>query len=85
MSITMSTESDVIGEVRNQYERNGILLKSMMDSAADDTQSAAQSSGELVTQFAETAHDTAQETSGVVLDASGEVAKSARASAKRAL
>jgi hypothetical protein len=79
MSIISSTESDVIGEVRSQYERNGISLKGMMESAAEDAQSGVQ----LATGLAETMRDAAEETSGVVLDASGEVAKIARASTRR--
>ncbi|KND62472.1 hypothetical protein BVER_01697c [Candidatus Burkholderia verschuerenii] len=78
MSIISSTESDVIGEVRSQYERNGISFKGMMESADD-----AQSGVQLATSLAETTRDVTEETSGVVLDASGEVAKTARASTRR--
>jgi uncharacterized protein YicC (UPF0701 family) len=74
LSIITSTEADMIGEVRNQYERNGIKLKEMTETAASDIQQAAQSSGELVTNLA----DTANEAGGVVLDASGELAKATR-------
>jgi hypothetical protein len=81
MSIITSTESDVLGEVRSQYERNGITLDSVMESAADDAQASAQ----LVTNLADTTRDVAEQTSGVVLDASGEVAKTARASTRRAV
>jgi hypothetical protein len=85
MSIITSTESDVLGEVRSQYERNGITFKDAMESAADDAQRAAQSGGELVTNLAETTRDVTEQSSGVVLDASGEVAKTARASTRRAV
>jgi hypothetical protein len=78
LSIITSTEADMIGEVRSQYERNGIKLKEMTETAAGEMQQAAQSSGELVTNLADTATEAAQETSGVVLDASGEVAKTTR-------
>jgi hypothetical protein len=37
MSIITSTESDVLGEVRSQYERNGITFKDAMESAADES------------------------------------------------
>ncbi len=73
ISIITSTEADVLGEMRNQYERNGVSFKGMMDTAAEDAQRAAQSSGELVTNLA----DTAQETSNVVLDASSDAARRA--------
>jgi hypothetical protein len=78
LSIITSTEADVIGEVRSQYEQNGIKLKELSDSAAGDMRQAVQASGGLVTDLADTASEAVQDTSHVVLDASGEVAKSAR-------
>jgi phasin family protein len=85
MSIITSTESDMLGEVRNQYERNGISMKGMMETAAQDAQNAVQSSGELVTNLADTANQAAQDTSSVILDASGDVAKNTRTAARRAV
>jgi phasin family protein len=85
MSIITSTEADMIGEMREQYERNGISMGGMMQSAADDAQRAAQSSSGLVTSLADTANEAVQETSGVVLDASGEAARTAKTAVKRAV
>jgi phasin family protein len=85
MSIITSTESDMIGEVRSQYERNGISMKGMMETAVQDAQNAVQSSGELATNLADSASQAAQDTSHVILDASGDVAKNARATARRAV
>jgi uncharacterized protein YicC (UPF0701 family) len=85
LSIITSTEADVIGEVRNQYERNGIKLKEMADGVVEDVQSAAQSSTALVTDLADSANEAAHETSGAVLDASGEIAKTSRASSRRSV
>jgi hypothetical protein len=85
LSIITSTEADVIGEVRSQYERNGIKFKDMMDTAANDAQEAAQSSSALVTDLTNTANEAAQETSAVVLDSTGEVAKTARSNVKRSV
>jgi hypothetical protein len=85
LSIVKSTQDDMIGEARNQYERNGIKFNDMSKAAADDVQTAAQSSSALVTNLADSANDAARETSSAVLDASGEIAKTSRASAKRSL
>ncbi|SAK96419.1 phasin family protein [Caballeronia calidae] len=79
LSIITSTQDDMLGEVRDQYERNGIKFDDMASAAADDVETAAQSSGELITNLADTANDAARETSAVVLDASGEVVKTSRA------
>jgi Phasin protein len=68
LSIITSTQDDILGEVRSQYERNGVEFNDMAKVAADDLQAGAQSS---------------RETSGALLDATGEVAKTSRASAKR--
>ena len=83
LSIITSTQDDMIGEVRNQYERNGIKLNDMANAAAEDVETVAQSSGELVTSRADTASDAARDASGTVLDANGEIVKATRASAKR--
>lgn len=83
LSIITSTQDDMIGEVRNQYERNGIKLNDMANAAAEDVETVAQSSGELVTSLADTASDAARDASGTVLDANGEIVKATRASAKR--
>ncbi|MDR5807313.1 phasin family protein [Caballeronia sp. LZ019] len=80
-SIITLTEADILGEVRNQYERNGITLKGLFDTATNEAQetaqSAAQETGVVITNLAETASEAtqaAQETSGVILDASGDIA-----------
>jgi hypothetical protein len=85
LSIITSTQDDILSEVRNQYERNGIKFGDMANAAADDAQTAAQSSGELITNLADATNDAARETGGAVLDASGEVAKTSRATAKRSV
>jgi phasin family protein len=85
LSIITSTEADVIGEVRNQYERNGIKLKEMANGVVEDVQQTAQSSGELVTNLVESANEAARETSGAVLDASGEVARTTKSAARRSV
>ncbi|MDR5744845.1 phasin family protein [Caballeronia sp. LZ029] len=85
LSIITSTQDDMIGEVRNQYERNGIKLGDMAKAATDDVRTAAESSGELIANLADTASDAARDTSATVLDASGEIAKTTRASAKRSV
>ena len=78
-----STQDDIIGEVRRQYERNGIKFNDMSKAAADDVQTASQSSSALVMNLADSVEDAARETSGAVLDASGEIAKSSRTGGKR--
>ncbi|SAK94869.1 phasin family protein [Caballeronia catudaia] len=83
LSIISSTQDDIIGEVRSQYERSGIKFNGLAKVAADDVQAAAQSSGELVVNVADTANEAARETSGTVLDVNGEIARTARSSAKR--
>ena len=83
ISIVQSTQDDIIGEVRRQYERNGIKFNDMSKAAADDVQTASQSSSALVMNLADSAEDAARETSGAVLDASGEIAKSSRTGGKR--
>ncbi|WP_053570339.1 phasin family protein [Caballeronia cordobensis] len=83
ISIVQSTQDDIIGEVRRQYERNGIKFNDMSKAAADDVQTASQSSSALVMNLADSVEDAARETSGAVLDASGEIAKSSRTGGKR--
>ncbi|MFM0323573.1 phasin family protein [Caballeronia glebae] len=83
MSIITSTQDDILGEVRNQYERNGIKFGDPANAAADDVQTATQSSGALITNLADATNDATRETSGVVLDVNGEVAKTSHASTKR--
>jgi hypothetical protein len=83
MSIITSTQDDILGEVRNQYERNGIKFGDLANAAADDVQTATQSSGALITNLADATNDATRETSGVVLDVNGEVAKTSHASTKR--
>ncbi|SAL02242.1 phasin family protein [Caballeronia pedi] len=78
ISIITSTQDDIIGEVRSQYKRNGITFNEAAKVAANDAQSAVQSSGELVTNLAETASDAARGTGGAILDANGEIAKTVR-------
>ena len=85
MSIITSTQDDIIGEVRSQYERNGITFNEAAKVAANDAEAAVQSSGELVTNLADTATDSARETGGAILDANGEVARTARTPAKRSV
>ncbi|VXC16113.1 Phasin [Burkholderia sp. 8Y] len=74
LSIITSTEADIIGEVRSQYERNGITLKGLADSGAQATQETTETTSLVVTNLAETASEAAENTSGVILDASGEIA-----------
>lgn len=83
LSIITSTQDDIIGEVRSQYERNGMKFNDMANVAANDVQAAARSSGEVVANLADTSNDAAHETSGAILDANGELARTARSSAKR--
>jgi phasin family protein len=85
MSIITSTEQEVIDEVRSQYERNGIKLKEMANTAASDMQQAAESSGGMASSLAETASEAVSESSNVVLDASGQIAKASRVAAKRSV
>lgn len=82
LSIITSTQDDIIGEVRSQYERNVVRFGDMAAVAAEDVQAAAQSPSELVTNLAHPGNDAARETSGAVLDANGEIARTARQSAK---
>jgi len=93
-SIITSTEADILGEVRSQYERNGITLKGLFDTAASETQqgaqSAAQETGLVITSLADTASEAtqaatqaAQETGGVILDASGDIASEAASAPKQ--
>ncbi|WP_087039550.1 phasin family protein [Caballeronia arvi] len=83
LSIITSTQDDIIGEVRSQYERSGAKFNDMTKVAADDVQAAAQSSSGLVLNLADPANEAARETSGAVLDANGEIARTARSTAKR--
>ncbi len=68
----------MLGEMRAQYERNGITIKQMSDTAVADAQQATQTSTELTTQLADTAGDAVQ-------DVNAEIAKNARVTAKRAI
>ncbi|WP_248322719.1 phasin family protein [Caballeronia sp. Sq4a] len=77
LSIITSTEADILGEVRSQYERNGITLKGLFDSGAQATQETTESTSLVVTNLAETTSEAAANTSGVILDASGEIANEA--------
>ncbi|QSN63165.1 phasin family protein [Caballeronia sp. M1242] len=77
LSIITSTEADILGEVRSQYERNGITLKGLFDSGAQAAQETTESTSLIVTNLAETTSDAAANTSGVILDASGEIANEA--------
>jgi hypothetical protein len=83
LSIITSTQDDILGEVRSQYERSGAKFNDMAKVAADDVQAAAQSPGGLVVNPADTANEAARETSGAVLDSNGEIARTARSAAKR--
>ncbi|WP_061151963.1 phasin family protein [Caballeronia arvi] len=83
LSIITSTQDDMIGEVRSQYERSGAKFNDMAKVAADDVRAAAQPSGGLVVRLADTATEAVPETSGAVLDANGEIAGTARSTAKR--
>ncbi|AQH02791.1 hypothetical protein A9R05_28230 [Burkholderia sp. KK1] len=83
ISIVQSTQDDIVGEVRRQYERNGINFNDISKAAADDVQTASQSSSALVMNLADSVEDAARETSGAVLDVSSEIAKSSRAAGKR--
>ncbi|SAK83537.1 phasin family protein [Caballeronia fortuita] len=85
LSIVKTTQDDIMGEARSQYERNGIKFNDMSKAASDDMQTAAQSSSALVTTLADSTSEAARETSGAILDANGEIAKTSRASVKRAL
>ncbi|GAB5094500.1 MULTISPECIES: phasin family protein [unclassified Caballeronia] len=84
LSIITSTEADVVGEVRSQYEQNGIKLKGLFDTATTDATEAAQSTGAVITDLADTATTTAEQTSGVILDASGEITQSAQTAVTKA-
>jgi len=78
LSIITSTEADIIGEVRSQYERNGITLQGLADTSVDNAQEATESTSLVVTDLAETANEEAQpaqQAGSVILDASGEAAK----------
>ncbi|WP_244849556.1 phasin family protein [Caballeronia sp. SL2Y3] len=77
LSIITSTEADMLGEVRSQYERNGITLKGLFDSGAQAAQETTESTSLVVTNLAETTSEAAANTSGVILDASGEIANEA--------
>ena len=83
LSIITSTQDDINGEVRSQYGRNEMKLNDMANVAANEVQATAQSSGELVANLPDTSNDAAHETSGAILDANGELARTARSSAKR--
>lgn len=86
-SIVTSTEADIIGEMRSQYERNGITLKGLFDTASTDAaqtaQSTAQEAGVVITNLAEAASEATQETSGAILDASGNIANEAASAPKQ--
>lgn len=86
-SIVTSTEADIIGEMRSQYERNGITLKGFFDTAsteaAQTAQSTAQEAGVVITNLAEAASEATQETSGAILDASGNIANEAASAPKQ--
>ncbi|WP_175940680.1 phasin family protein [Caballeronia sp. BCC1704] len=77
LSIITSTEADILGEVRSQYERNGITLKGLFDSGAQAAQETTESTSLVVTNLTETTSEAAANTSGVILDASGEIANEA--------
>lgn len=77
LSIITSTEADILGEVRSQYERNGITLKGLFDSGAQAAQETTESTSLVVTNLAETTSEAAANTSGVILDASGAIANEA--------
>jgi phasin family protein len=77
LSIITSTEADILGEVRSQYERNGITLKGLFDSGAQAAQETTESTSLVVTNLAETTSEPAANTSGVILDASGAIANEA--------
>ncbi|SAL33935.1 Phasin protein [Caballeronia cordobensis] len=83
ISIVQSTQDDIVGEVRRQYECNGIKFNDMSKAAADDVHTASQSSSALVKDLADSVKDAARETSGAVLDVSSEIAKSSRTAGKR--
>ncbi|WP_250453758.1 phasin family protein [Caballeronia sp. ATUFL_M2_KS44] len=86
-SIVTSTEADIIGEMRSQYERNGVTLKGLFDTAsteaAQTAQSTAQEAGVVITNLAEAASEATQETSGAILDASGNIAKEAASESRQ--
>lgn len=90
-SIVTSTEADIIGEMRSQYERNGITLKGLFDTASTDAAQTAQSTaqeagvvpGVVITNLAEAASEATQETSGAILDASGNIANEAASAPKQ--
>ncbi|MDR5857233.1 phasin family protein [Caballeronia sp. LZ062] len=85
LSIITSTEAEIIGEVRSQYERNGITLKGLLDTSAQAAQETTESTSLVVTELTETANEAAENASGVILDASGEIAnESAKESANEA-
>ncbi|WP_244816542.1 phasin family protein [Caballeronia sp. Lep1P3] len=91
LSIITSTEADIIGEVRSQYERNGISLKGFADAGTNEAQQTAHEAAQeatqetslVVTNLAETASEAAQQTSGVILDASGQIANESSSAAKQ--
>jgi hypothetical protein len=83
MSIITSTQDDIIGEVRGQYERNGATFNEATKVVANDAPSEVQTSSDLITNLADTATDAAPETGGAILDANGEIANTTRTPAKR--
>lgn len=82
LSIVKTTQDDIVAEARSQYERNGIKLNDMSKAAADGVQTAARASNVLVTDTLDSTKKVARETSGAVLGADGEIAKSSRTSGK---
>lgn len=75
LTIVRSAETDILNETRTQFEQYGFGMKGVFESAAQQAQSASQEAVALLSNTATAATDVANETAGVVLDASGNIAQ----------
>jgi phasin family protein len=75
LTIIRSTEADILEETRTQFEQYGVGMKGVLDSAAQQGESAAQGTTELLSNIASASTQAVDETAEAVLDASGQIAQ----------
>jgi phasin family protein len=80
-SIVSSTEADLMDEARNRYEQIGVSLKEVIEegfeASMNQLEPALQRSTQVVTDASEVSVDATQRTTGLVLNASGDIAQKA--------
>jgi phasin family protein len=75
LSIIRATETDILSETRSHYEKYGIGMKGVLESAVGQGQPALQESSKHLLNMAAASTDVVKEPAGVVLNAGAEIAQ----------